>query len=72
MPVPKSTKRQQTAQINIRCLPDQKADLERKAHHAQRELQKSHPGARLGVGPWLLQLGLSAPNGETKKGGQKP
>lgn len=61
MVAPKSTKRKQTAQVLIRCLPEQKEELERRAEAAERELRKAHPGAKLGgVGPWMLWYCLNA------------
>jgi hypothetical protein len=58
MAAPKSTKRQQTAQIQIRTTDDVKARLERGAKLAEAEIRKLQPGANLGVGPWLVGVGL--------------
>lgn len=64
----KSTKRQQTAAILIRCLPEEKARLEKRAAEAEAELRRTYPRFRLGVGPWLLSLGLGDAPAPKRKG----
>jgi len=54
----KSTKRIQTSQIQARIPDETKARLERGAKLAEAELQRQFPGQTLGVGPWLVSLGL--------------
>lgn len=58
MPSKKTPKRLQTETIQARVTPDVKAELEAARVAAEADLQKTNPGARLGIGPWLVGLGL--------------
>lgn len=66
---------QRSAQINIRCTPDEKKELERRAAAAEKELQRTRPRAKLGLGPWMIDTcladGEDADRKERKNGGRK-
>lgn len=58
MAAPKSTKRLKPETIQIRTTSEIKLQLETAAALAELALQAMSPGAKLGLGPWLVGLGL--------------
>jgi hypothetical protein len=70
MPAEKSTKRVKTSAILVRMKPEVRKILDEEAAAAEAELQKQHPTASLGLGPYLIDLGLRA--AEARKAASKP
>jgi hypothetical protein len=63
---------ERSSQINIRVTPEEKKELERRAALAEKELQKTMPRAKLGVGPWMLNVCLGEAGAPDKRKGGKP